>query len=412
MFEFETVFSDPGTVRRHREGPLVAERSAYLDRLASRGLSRLTLRGRARACLRVAGEMGRWPPDHCFTSAEATTLASDLDTLYVRCEKAGPRFQLVVPEFLGHLGRLRPDPPPARGEHAAKVDAFVAAQRERGWRSEATCRVGRSRIERFLEYLESGSVALRDLTADDIDGFFAAMAPRWGRPSVAVAAWALRCWLDYAGQVGWVRPGLSAAVQAPPRYRLQGLPLGPAWETVGRMLAATAGDTPQQIRDYAILLMLAVYGLRSGELRRLRLDDIDWRRDRIRLQRSKSGRQDAVPLQPAVGEALARYLTQARPATAGRVVFLTVLPPYRPLSAPGLASLVASRYPADARPERGRGPHGLRHACARRLMASGHSFKAVGDLLGHRSPASTSIYAKVDLRSLRQVAFEDLGDLA
>ena len=412
MFEFETVFSDPGIVRRHQENPLVAERSAYLDWLASKGLSRLTLRGRARACLRVAGEMGRWPPDHRFTSAEAMTLACDLDKLYVRCERTGPRFQLVVPEFLGHLGRWQPDPPPAPGAHAAKVDVFVAAQQERGWRSATTRRVGRSRIERFLEHLESRCVALQDLTADDIDGFLAAMAPRWGRPSVAVAAWALRRWLDYAGQVGWVRPGRSAAVQAPPRYRLEGLPLGPTWETVGRMLSATAGDTPQQVRDYAILLMLAVYGLRSGELRRLRLDDIDWRRDRICFQRSKSGRWDAAPLQPAVGEALARYLTQTRPATAERVLFLTVVPPYRPLSAPGLASLVASRYPADERPEHGRGPHGLRHACARHLVESGHSFKAVGDLLGHRSPESTAIYAKVNLHSLRQVALEDLGGLA
>ena len=92
------------------------------------------------------------------------------------------------------------------------------------------------------------------------------------------------------------------------------------------MLSGTNGDTPAEIRDYAILLLLAVYGVRSGELRRLRLDDIDWSGDRIFFDRSKSGRRDEVPLQTAVGEALVRYLTQACPETAEPVVFLPLLP--------------------------------------------------------------------------------------
>ena len=412
MFEFETLFSASDTLQHHREGPLAAERSAYLEELASLGMSRVSLRGRARACLRLAGEMGRWPPGHRFAPAEAISLAADLDTLHPRCPKAGPRFQSVVPEFLDHLGRLQPDTPARAGRHAGKVDAFIAARRELGWHSETTCLAGRARVERFLEHLECRGVALGDATADDIDCFLAAMAPRWGRPSVAVATWALRCWLDHAGRAGWMHPGLSAAVQSPPRYRGEALPLGPAWETVRRMLSDARGDTPAAIRDYAILLLLAVYAVRSGELRRLRLDDIDWSGDRIFFERSKSGRRDELPLQPAVGEALARYLTRARPATAGRVVFLTLKAPYRPLSAPTLSSIVAKRYPAGERPERGRGPHGLRHACARHLLESGHSLKAVGDQLGHRSPASTAVYAKVTLRHLRQVAPDDLGAVA
>ena len=165
--------------------------------------------------------------------------------------------------------------------------------------------------------------------------------------------------------------------------------MGPTWETVGRMLAATGGDDPASIRDHAILLLLSVYGVRSGEVRHLRLDDIDWSRNRIRFVRSKSGRHEEAPLVARVGNAIARYLREARPQSASRVVFLRLRAPYTPLSLSGLYSTVTRHFPAHERPRKGRGPHGLRHACARHLLESGLSFKEVGDHLGHRDPDST-----------------------
>lgn len=154
-----------------------------------------------------------------------------------------------------------------------------------------------------------------------------------------------------------------------------------------------------------------MYGVRSGTVRRLRIEDIDWAHDRIRFIHSKSRREETAPLEPRVGNAIARYLRDGRPETDSRVVFLTLRAPHRPLSAGGLYNVVNSRL-AEEVPAKGRGPHGLRHACARHLMESGRSFKEVGDHLGHRSPDSTRIYAKVDLTSLRKVAFDDLGGLA
>ena len=151
--------------------------------------------------------------------------------------------------------------------------------------------------------------------------------------------------------------------------------------------------------------------MRSGEVRRLRLDDIDWRQNRIRFVRSKSGRRDDAPLVAQVGNAMARYLHEARPQSTSRVVFLRARAPFTPLSPSGLYSTVKSHFPAHERPAAGRGPHGLRHACARHLLESGLSFKEVGDHLGHRDPDTTRIYAKVNLTMLRRVAFDDLGGL-
>lgn len=119
-----------------------------------------------------------------------------------------------------------------------------------------------------------------------------------------------------------------------------------------------------------------------------------------------------APLEIRVGNAIARYLRDGRPDADSRVVFLTLRAPYRPLSAGGLYNVVKSHLAKQGLPKKGRGPHGLRHACARHLIESGRSFKEVGDHLGHRSPDATRVYAKVDLASLRKVAFDNLGGLA
>jgi site-specific recombinase XerD len=112
-----------------------------------------------------------------------------------------------------------------------------------------------------------------------------------------------------------------------------------------------------------------------------------------------------------VGNAIAGYLRYGRPKADCRTLFLTLRAPHRPLSPSGLYSVVEHHLSQVCSLPKGRGPHGLRHACARRLIEAGVSYKVVGDHLGHRNPDATRYYAKVDLVSLRQVAFQDLGGL-
>ena len=417
---FETLYSYSGVLRRHCQGPLAAERAAFIEALAARGLTRETQLRQCRYCLCVAREVQRRPPGRLFDRDDVRDMAENWAARRVAAGRAAtPRwardqFRATAFNFLRSLGRLRPTPSAAGadlGEYDAKLDEFVASRRERHWQSEATCRAGRWQIRHFLADLKQHGVALQDLQPCDIDGFFERASQRWGRRSLGSSAKMLRQWLQYAGQRGWCRPRLEDAVEVPRVYRHEDLPLGPSWDTVGRMLAATEGDAPAAVRDRAILLLLSVYGLRSGEVRRLRLDDLDWAGNRIRFERSKSRRVESAPMHPAVGEAIVRYLARHRPATNRRTVFLTLCPPHRPLAGPTLHSLVVRRYPAGTAPSKGRGPHGLRHACARHLLEAGHSLKEVGDHLGHRSPDSTRTYAKVNLRALREVAFEDLGGL-
>jgi integrase len=187
--------------------------------------------------------------------------------------------------------------------------------------------------------------------------------------------------------------------------------VGPAWGDVERLILSTDGNTARDIRDQAILRLLATYGFRRGEVSRLRLDDVDWDHDRLLVRRPKQRGSQEYPLLPSVGDAIARYLQDARPKSPHREIFLTLRAPIVALSGDGLYDVVYSRLKALGIASLRRGPHALRHACAGRLVAQGLSLKEIGDHLGHRSASATRIYAKVDLAGLREVAAFDLGGL-
>jgi site-specific recombinase XerD len=180
---------------------------------------------------------------------------------------------------------------------------------------------------------------------------------------------------------------------------------------VQRLLATTTGDSSVAIRDRAILLLLAVYGCRAGEVVHLCLEDLDWQEELIHFTRPKPSRRQTYPLVRTVGDALLRYLTEVRPHASCRAVFLRLNAPFRPLTPGALWQVVRHRLRALGVSLRHYGPHALRHACATHLLEQGFTLKQIGDHLGHRQPDTTRLYAKVDLNGLRQVADFDLGDL-
>jgi len=180
---------------------------------------------------------------------------------------------------------------------------------------------------------------------------------------------------------------------------------------VQRLIASTSGDSARDIRDHAILILLATYGFRSGEVAGLRLENVNWEKEVVSIVRPKQRQSQQYPLVSEAGEAILRYLQQVRPRCARREVFLTLKAPFRRLSQGALYHLVSTRLGALGIQVPRRGPHSLRHACAGRLVAERVSLKEIGDHLGHRSAYATRIYAKVDLVGLREVANFDLGGL-
>ena len=176
-----------------------------------------------------------------------------------------------------------------------------------------------------------------------------------------------------------------------------------------RCLQATRRDrTPIGRRDYAILTLLSTYGLRAGEITSLRLEDIDWKRSRLRVRHSKTGAASELPLLREVGDAILDYLRKGRPETALREVFLRSRAPYR-----GFATWSTLYTPirrrltaAGVNPPGKKGPHAFRHARAVSLLRSSVPLKVIGDVLGHRSMDSTAVYLKLATEDLRAVALE------
>jgi integrase/recombinase XerD len=158
-------------------------------------------------------------------------------------------------------------------------------------------------------------------------------------------------------------------------------------------------------------MLLAVYGLRSGDVSRLRLEDLDWDREVLLVPHPKQRRARQYPLIHSVGEAILAYLQKVRPRCERREVFLTLNPPFRPLAQGTLWNVVGFRLKKLGATARHVGPHSLRHACAAHLLAEDFSLKEIADQLGHHSLNVTRTYAKVDVIGLRTVADFDLGGL-
>jgi site-specific recombinase XerD len=233
----------------------------------------------------------------------------------------------------------------------------------------------------------------------------------YARKTIHTFAITLRTFLRYAEYRGWCPLGIADSIHAPRVYSQQSLPSSPSWEDVQRLLKTTEGNSPSDIRARAIILLLTVYGLRDSEIRNLRLEDIDWEQETFRLKHSKHGPTQQFPLAQTVGQALVHYIKKARPrGSKHREIFLTISAPFRPCGQ--LYTIVKTRWkPLNVAIEH-HGPHSLRHACATRLINQGMSLKTIADQLGHRNLDTTSIYAKVDLTKIREVANFHMGGLS
>jgi integrase/recombinase XerD len=209
----------------------------------------------------------------------------------------------------------------------------------------------------------------------------------------------------YAQLQGEVESGILAAVPSVASWSVTpALPRAISAEHARGALGACDRHTAIGCRDYAVLLLLARLGLRAGEVVALLLDDVDWDAGRIRV-RGKGGREAWLPLPTDVGEAIAAYLQPGRPNTLDRHLFLRASAPIRRLkSGMAIASIVANALRRAGIDTPRRGAHQFRHALATQMLRRGASLVEIGELLRHRSPQTTTIYARVDLVALRALA--------
>ena len=287
------------------------------------------------------------------------------------------------------------------------VDALVAEFRrflsaERGLAAETVrCYGNHARV--FLRWLpDPVKVALSGLSAGQVTGYVVEYCGGRNSESAKAMVTALRSLLRFLHVTGRVPTSLVGAVPAVANWRLAGLPRTLSAEQVDALIAGCDTGIPVGVRDRTLLVLLARLGLRTAEAAALRLEDVDWRSGQI-LIRGKGNRVERLPLPHVVGEALAEYLTRARPVCPSRSVFVTVRGrPPRPLTAVAVRQVVARACGRAGLPRLG--AHRLRHTLASDLLRAGNSLPQIGQVLRHRSQLSTAIYAKVDTARLRNVA--------
>jgi integrase len=243
---------------------------------------------------------------------------------------------------------------------------------------------------------------LAQIKAGDVTGFVLSACPGRAVGSAKLVVCALRSLLRWLHLTGQVRLSLAQAVPSVAGWRLSGLPKGLEPGQLRQLLAWCDRRTATGRRDYAILLLLARLGLRAGEVAGLGLDDIDWRRGEFTIV-GKGNRAEQLPLPADVGAAIAAWLRGGRPRTAqGRSVFVRVRAPHRALTTGGVTNVV---FGTARRAGLGKvHAHRLRHTAATAMLRAGSPLAEVGQVLRHRSPLTTAIYAKVDRDALAVLA--------
>ena len=255
--------------------------------------------------------------------------------------------------------------------------------------------------------LKRTSEGMDPITASHVHDYVIRKAGSMNRPSRKHLVSSLRSFLRFSHVMGYTERNLVEAVPIISTYKLGSVPRCISWDSVQKLLSAPNRTTHAGRRDYAILLILATYGVRIGQVTTLKIQDIDWHEQLIRFSSSKKGLDLCFPLTHEVAEALLGYFRESRGKFPFPEVFLTVRGVPHPLSEGNhLNSSLKVYYNRAGIDSTTKGAHAIRHAFATRLMEQDVPIKTIADLLGHKSIQTTAIYTKVDLTHLRSVASE------
>jgi integrase/recombinase XerD len=304
-----------------------------------------------------------------------------------------------------------------------RVTAYTTyLQQVRGFMP-STCKYHRRTVTEFLTHLgyEKSSTRLAALTGRDLESFLCTAGPQQTRGSLQHIVAHLRGFLRFLGSLGEIPPGLEKQIDTPRVYRGEQLPRALPWETVRALVKAIDRTTPMGLRDYAMFLLIATYGLRACEVVALTLDDVDWRMARLRIPQHKTRGALWLPLTDEVGTALLDYLRRGRAVLAVqrkpvpfqanaphsyRELFLRLRAPIGVLKPTAISEAFQAWSKRSGLAIPFQGAHCLRHSYAVHLLRSGLSLKTIGDLLGHRNFESTCVYLRLAVDDLREVALD------
>ena len=402
----DQFFKNPQTLLRLREGPLGTYLDSFAKHLGDQGYTRYS----ARFQLRLVADFSRWLKQQGIT-LQQTTSEHTKRYLRYRAQQHRPRRGDAAAlehllDFLRQGGAVAEKVVPVVNTPTKQlVDEFgLYLRQERALASTTvTCYV--DFLSRFLmDRFADGQVELSVLCAADVVGFVQRQATRIHLKRAKLMTTALRSFLQYARYRGDINIDLAAAVRTIANWSMASIPRSLPPDQVELVLAHCNRQTAIGRRDYAILLLLARLGLRAGEVAALRLEDIDWQAGRLTV-RGKGSQWSQLPLPAEVGEAIAAYLQDGRPRATSRFLFLRGRAPVVSFkSQQAVGSVVKHALARAGIDAPHKGAHQFRHTLATQMLGQGSSLAEIGELLRHRSPQTTAIYAKVDFATLRTLA--------
>jgi site-specific recombinase XerD len=256
----------------------------------------------------------------------------------------------------------------------------------------------------FLEHLEAGHIAINAIQPRDIEAYITQSGQRMCRASLQHEVAAVRGLLRFLSTDGRVRTGLDRQIDTPRLYRLEQLPRALPWDTVKTLLKSIDTKSSMGLRDYAMFLLIATYGLRASEVVAISLDDIRWRHGSLRIHQRKTSSPLELPLTNEVSAALVKHLRRTPPPVPHRRVFLRMRAPIGILKPTAITEAFQALVRGSGLKIPFNGPHCLRHSFAVQLLKNGTPLKTIGDILGHRTAESTSVYLRLATGDLREVS--------
>jgi integrase/recombinase XerD len=312
----------------------------------------------------------------------------------------------LLERFLRAKGTVPEGDMPALPPVEAEIGRFAIYLRDTRGLAEKTIKNHGQWLRAFLRFLrfDRGPSKLRRLQPCQIESFLRQCARTNNRFSLQHVVATVRTFLQWRHAQGLLSRPLHRQIDTPRVYRGERLPRAMAWDQVQALLQSVDRSEARGERDFALLYLAAAYGLRSGELVRLTLDDIDWPGRTLRILQTKTRQPLQLPLTDEAANMLIRYLRRARPASSHRQLFLRTRAPRGPLQPTAVREVLAHRLQQSGLNLPACGTHVLRHSFAMRLMEQGVALKTIGDALGHRDLESTSVYIRLDVAALREVA--------
>lgn len=307
-------------------------------------------------------------------------------------------------QYLEEKKIIHPSPPnPIPSRYRWLLVPYLQYLREEREFTEEIIRQTCNSLRQFLDSLGENVTPqhMKRLNADVVDAYLKQNLKET-RENLRQMIGRLRGFLRVCASQQLIDRDLSGVLPAIPSYQLASLPKGMDDELLQRILNVIPTDSAGGARDNAILILMMAYGLRGKSITTLLLEDLNWPRSTIRIRTCKGGKEVVLPLLEAVGEAILRYL-RFRPTTSHREVFLYTRAPYLPIKNMAVSALVRNKMiKAGVKTPKG-GVRTLRHSWAIRALVHDSPIKAIADVLGHRDLNTTFIYAKADLKTLRQV---------